>query len=72
MVYFQTNNPNLGKFCRVEDPGMFYGHVVNFPAIWFILWHFGILCVHLVYFSRFGILYQDKSGSPVEQPSFLR
>jgi hypothetical protein len=36
----------------------------NFPAIWYILWHFGIFCGHLVYFPRFGILYYEKSGNP--------
>jgi hypothetical protein len=28
MVYFQTKNPNLGKFLKVEDVGIFYGHLV--------------------------------------------
>jgi hypothetical protein len=31
-----------------------YGHLVYFVVIWCILWPFG----HLVYFSRFGMLYQ--------------
>jgi hypothetical protein len=44
--------------------GIFCGHVVYFVAIWYILWPFGIFCGHLVYFSRFGMLYQEKSGSP--------
>jgi hypothetical protein len=53
MVYFQTDNPNLGKFWRIllmEDVGIFYGrlvyifyfHLVYFEAIWYILWLFGI------------------------------
>jgi hypothetical protein len=29
-----------------------------------ILWPFDIFCGHLVYFPRFGILYQEKSGNP--------
>jgi hypothetical protein len=28
--------------------GIFYGHFVNFPAIWYTLWLFGIFYVHLV------------------------
>jgi hypothetical protein len=67
MVCFQTKNPNLGKFWRVLQWKMmvyfmdtlsilrsfviFYGHFVQFVAIWYI-------------FTRFGILYQEKSGNP--------
>jgi hypothetical protein len=29
-----------------------------------ILWTFGIFYGHLVYFSHFGMLYQEKSGNP--------
>jgi hypothetical protein len=46
MVYFQTKNLDLGKFCRVlaiEDIGIFcgrlcqfYGHLVYFMVIWYI------------------------------------
>jgi hypothetical protein len=38
--------------------GIFYGHLVY-------LFH-GILVFygHLAYFSRFGMLYQEKSGNP--------
>jgi hypothetical protein len=35
--------------------------------IWSILQPFGIFCGfsgHLVYFSRFGMLHQEKSGNP--------
>jgi hypothetical protein len=49
MGYFKTKNPYLGKFCR---------------AVWSILRPFGIFYGHLVYFTRFGILCQEKSGSP--------
>jgi hypothetical protein len=28
-----------------------------------ILWHFGLLYGYLVYFPRFGMLYQEKSGN---------
>jgi hypothetical protein len=58
MVYFQTKNPNLGKFWRAFELkmlvyfmifwnilrpfGIFYGHLKYFMAIWNILWSFGI------------------------------
>jgi hypothetical protein len=67
LVYFQTKNPNLGKFCRVLHWKMlvcFNGHLVIFPAIWYILWHFGIFYGTLVHFIaiwyilwHFGIFY---------------
>jgi hypothetical protein len=63
MVYFQTKNPNLGKFWRVlamEDAGIYYGHLVNFLAFWYILWNYGIFSGHLVHFSRFGTLNHEK------------
>jgi hypothetical protein len=48
----------------MEDVGIFYGHLVHFMVIWYILWTFGIFCGNLVYFPRFGILYQEKSVNP--------
>jgi hypothetical protein len=48
----------------MEESGIFYGHLVIFPAIWYSLWHFSISCGHLVYFPRIGILYPEKSGNP--------
>jgi hypothetical protein len=38
--------------------GIFYGHLVYFKDISYILWLFGI------FFPRFGMLYQYKSGNP--------
>jgi hypothetical protein len=35
----------------MEDIGIFYGHLVYFEAIWYILRQFGIICGHLVYFA---------------------
>jgi hypothetical protein len=40
--------------------GQFYVH----KAFWSILLLFGIFYGYLVYFSRFGILYQEKSANP--------
>jgi hypothetical protein len=47
------------------DVGIFYGHLVHFTVFYYILWTSGIVRGNLVYFSRFGILYQEKSGNPV-------
>jgi hypothetical protein len=46
----------------MEDDGIFYGQLIYFMVIWYILWPFGIFCVNLVYFFRFGMLYLEKSG----------
>jgi hypothetical protein len=67
MVCFQTKNPNLGKFCRALDWQM----LIYFMAIRNILWrldifydHLETFCIHLVHFSGYGIMYQEKSGNP--------
>jgi hypothetical protein len=70
MAYFQTKNPNLGNFweggcLELKFVGIFYGHLLYFVAIChfcghLILWLFGI-------FSRFGMLYQEKSGNRVSK-----
>jgi hypothetical protein len=67
MAYFQTKNPNLGKFGSVFQWKMF----VNFVAMHSISLPFRILYGHsvyfvviLAYFSGFGLLYREKSGSP--------
>jgi hypothetical protein len=66
MVYFQTKNPNLGKFWRVLQWKMLAYFMVIwsillpiciFRAIWSILWSWFI-------FPCFGLLYQEKFGNP--------
>jgi hypothetical protein len=42
----------------MEDVGVFYGHLVYFKAIWYILWLFGNI------FPRSLTLYQENYGSP--------
>jgi hypothetical protein len=53
MDYFQTKNPNLGKFWRALECKMcdkFYDHLEYFTDSWDNLLKFGTLCVHLVFF----------------------
>jgi hypothetical protein len=67
MVYFQTKNPNLGKFWTTLDWKMliYFMAVLEYSTdIWDILRQFGTFCVHLVHFSGFGIMHQVKSGNP--------
>jgi hypothetical protein len=43
----------------MEDVRLFYGHLVYFIVIWYVL-------------SRFGIIHQQKSGNPVgHAPAFF-
>jgi hypothetical protein len=44
--------------------GIFYDHLVYFMALWNILWPFGIVCGHLLYFSQFGMFGQSKIWQP--------
>jgi hypothetical protein len=39
--------------------------LVDFVAICFILWQFGIFCGRLTYYPHFGIFSLEKSGNPV-------
>jgi hypothetical protein len=48
----------------MENRGIFYGHLVHFTVFCCILWTVDIVRGNLVYFSRFGILYKEKSGNP--------
>jgi hypothetical protein len=45
----------------MEDVGIVYGHSVYFTATRYILRPFGI-CI----FPRFGMLFEEKSGSPAD------
>jgi hypothetical protein len=67
MVYFQTKNPNMGKFLRASDWKMF----INFTSICNILRTFWVFYDHLVHIvflwhisTGFGIMHQEKSGNP--------
>jgi hypothetical protein len=41
-----------------------YDHLEYFTAIWYILLPCGIICVHLVYYSRFGMFGPRKIWQP--------
>jgi hypothetical protein len=43
---------------------VFYGHLEYSTIIWYILWSFGI-------FSGYGMLYQENSGNPAREFSFV-
>jgi hypothetical protein len=47
---------------------VFYGHLVYFTDIWYILRTFGIFCGHLAYFYSFGMLRREQSGNPALHP----
>jgi hypothetical protein len=69
-VCVQTKNPTLRKCWEglaMANLGIFYDHLVYFTASGNNLWQFGIFCGHLVISPRFGILYQEKSGNPVDE-----
>jgi hypothetical protein len=54
MAYFKTKNPNWVNFGGPCYWGcIFYGHLVYFTAIWYILLPFGIFYGYLVYFPPF-------------------
>jgi hypothetical protein len=70
MAYFQTQNPNLGKFAMV-DLGLIYailcifGDLVYFVAIWYILWLFGIFFLFLLWRTKENLatLFPTRSQS---------
>jgi hypothetical protein len=64
---FSKQKSQFGKILEclaMKEVAKFYGHLVYFTAIWFMLWPFRIFCGHFGIFFRFGMLYQEKSGSP--------
>jgi hypothetical protein len=69
MLYFQTKN--LGKTLEGLAIELVWfivwpiGLCIVHTAFWYILWSLGIFLVYfLVYFFRFGMLSQEKSGNP--------
>jgi hypothetical protein len=67
MICFQTKNPNFGKLfggLAMENLGIFYEYLVYFTAIANILWPFGIVCGHLLYFPPFWYFVPRKIWQP--------
>jgi hypothetical protein len=58
-VFFQTKNPNLGKFWRALEWKM----LVYFMAIWYILWPFGNV-VLMWHFPPFWYFVSRKIWQP--------
>jgi hypothetical protein len=50
--------------------GIFHDHLEYFMAIWYNLWPFGIVCGHLLYFSRFGMFGSRKIWQPWKENAF--
>jgi hypothetical protein len=48
----------------MEGVGIFYGHLVYFTAIWYILWPFGIFVGSLVYFLLLWYVAAGKIWQP--------
>jgi hypothetical protein len=58
---------NMGKFWSALKWKLFanFRYICSiYTAMWHILRPFGIFVVILIYFSRFGTLYEEKSGNP--------
>jgi hypothetical protein len=57
----------------MEDVGIFYVQLVNFPAIWHILWPFGIFSHVLVHLYPFWYVVSRKIWHPwTETPNYYR
>jgi hypothetical protein len=52
----------------IKDGGKFYGHSVYLTVISYILWPIVHFVVILLYFSRFGTLYQENIWQPWSDP----
>jgi hypothetical protein len=48
----------------MDNVGILFGRLEYMISIWCILWQFCAFCGYFVYFSRFGMFYQEKSGNP--------
>jgi hypothetical protein len=66
--------PKIPLWVNYEGPwnwkkvGIFYGYLEYITAIWYMLWPFGNVVTIWYISPRFGILCQEKSGSPALQP----
>jgi hypothetical protein len=65
MVYFQTKNPNLSRFCRVLQKKM----LVHFMVICHNVWTFGIFPGYLVYFCPILVRRSKKNLASLDELS---
>jgi hypothetical protein len=71
---FSNPKSKFGKILEglaMEDVGILFGYLVHFTVFCYILWTFGIVRGNLVYFFRFGIFSQEKSGNPGGGPVYI-
>jgi hypothetical protein len=54
----------------MDNVGIFYIFFEYFTALWYILWQFGIICGHLVYFSPFRYVCSNKNLATLVESSF--
>jgi hypothetical protein len=67
---FPNQKNNLGKFwgeLQWKRFLYFIEPLIYLTAVWYISQPFVTFCGNLVYFPRFGMLCQEKSGKPVAQ-----
>jgi hypothetical protein len=67
MAYFQTRNPNLGKFLEglwMEKVRIFYAHLEYVMDNWYMLWPIGNLMAIWVVFHHFGTMASGKIWQP--------
>jgi hypothetical protein len=56
----------------MDDVGIFCGHVVNFTAIWYISWPFGIFPPHFGIFFPVLVFCTKKNLATLTGVSFYR
>jgi hypothetical protein len=64
---FQNQKSQFGQILEglaIKDVGIFYGRLVYFTAICYILWSLGISYGYLVYFSLFWYVVSGKIWQP--------
>jgi hypothetical protein len=75
MAFFQTKNPNLGKFWRVlrcKILAFFMNIWSILPPFWYILCSFGNFYGYLVYFSQFWSVVTRTIWQPCSEAGFTR
>jgi hypothetical protein len=55
----------------LENVNIFYSHWEYFTHSWILFRPVGTFCAHLVRFSGFGTMHQEKSGNPARRNRLL-